>query len=74
MRRLLSAALLVTVVAVAAPAAALPIPSDPRDLLLEPFTGSPVKAKPYPAQKIPQNPFMAANARSNLHLKPRKQD
>lgn len=67
MRRLLSAALLVTVVAVAAPAAALPIPSDPRDLLLEPFTGSPVTAKPYPAQNIPQNPFMAANARSNLH-------
>ena len=40
MRRLLALSLLVAVLAAAAPAVALQIPSDPRDLLLEPFTGA----------------------------------
>lgn len=67
MRRLLTAALLVSLLATAAPAFSFPIPSDPRDLLLHPFTGSAVKAKPLPPQSIPQNPFMARNGTSNLH-------
>ncbi|MCW2854553.1 MAG: hypothetical protein JWR52_168 [Marmoricola sp.] len=46
---------------------AIPIPSDPRDLLLKPFSGGAVTAHPLPRQHIPQNPFMAANSRSNIH-------
>lgn len=67
MRRLLTAALLTLLVAVASPALALPIPTDPRDLLVESFTGAAVPARPLPSQSIPQHPFMAKNGGSNLH-------
>jgi hypothetical protein len=71
MRRLLPAALLLALIAAAAPALAasrgIPIPSDPRDALLVPFTGSPVKARPLPLQSVPQHPFMARNEENNLH-------
>ncbi|MGO4258474.1 hypothetical protein [Marmoricola sp. RAF53] len=46
---------------------AVPIPPDARDLLLDDFTGTPAVARPYPAQRIPQHPFMARNGGSNIH-------
>jgi hypothetical protein len=70
MRRLLTAALVVGLLFAAVPAFAgggIPIPSDPRDVLLQPFTGAAVVAKPLPPQSVPQHPFMARNGRSNLH-------
>ncbi len=71
MRRALLAVLAVALLGAVVPAAfgagAIPIPSDPRDALLTPFTGSAVTADPLPAQHIPQNPFMAANGGSNIH-------
>lgn len=67
MRRLLIASLCVALLAVAAPALALSIPSDPRDALLTSFTGAAVPARPLPAQRVPQHPFMARNGGSNLH-------
>lgn len=45
---------------------AVPIPSDPRDALVVPFTGEAVSARPFAPQPLPQNPFMAANGRSNI--------
>jgi len=71
-RRAVAAAVLLGTVAALAPTVAsagpaIPIPSDPRDALLHPFTGSAVAAKPLPAQSIPQHPFMARNDFSNLH-------
>lgn len=72
LRRALAAAVLLVAVAALAPTSAsaesaFPIPSDPRDALLHPFTGSAVAAKPLPAQSVPQHPFMARNDGSNLH-------
>lgn len=67
MRRLLLPSLCIAVLALAAPAFALPIPTDPRDLLLEPFTGAAVEARALPLQSIPQHPYMAKNGTSNLH-------
>jgi len=64
------AALLATatpLVASAASTPAVPIPSDPRDAVVQPFTGRAATAQPYAAQRIPRNPFMAANERSNIH-------
>ncbi len=46
---------------------ALPIPSDPRDALLIPFTGSPAVARPVRAPRIPQHPHLARNGGSNIH-------
>jgi len=70
-RRSLAAAVLIATVAAVTPAAtagpALPIPSDPRDSLLNPFTGAAVAARPLPAQTVPQHPYMARNDASNLH-------
>jgi outer membrane protein assembly factor BamB len=66
-------ALLVLLLALAAPVAAhaaappLPIPSDPRDGLLRPATGGPVTARPLGRLFSPRHPFMAPNARSNIH-------
>src|SRR3954447_10667221 len=74
MRRLLTvlALLLAASLVAAIPAAfaanpAIPIPSDPRDLLLKPFTGAASTAKALPLQHVPQHPYMAANGGSNLH-------
>src|SRR5689334_7475603 len=73
MRRLLTvvtlllAASLVAAVPAAFGVAAIPIPSDPRDLLLQPFTGAPSTAAPLPPQHVPQHPYMAANGGNNLH-------
>ena len=73
MRRLLTALTLVLAASLVAtvPSAlagpAIPIPSDPRDLLLRPFTGAPAIAKPLPLQQIPQHPYMARNGGSNIH-------
>ncbi|RNL78736.1 hypothetical protein [Nocardioides marmorisolisilvae] len=73
MRRLLTvlslllAASLATALPSAFGVAAIPIPSDPRDALLQPFVGAPSTAQPLPLQHVPQHPFMAANDSSNLH-------
>jgi hypothetical protein len=71
MRRPLIALAFVGLLAAAAPAvnpaAALTIPSDPRDALLVPFTGTAVAARPVGHQSIPRNRYMAANGSSNLH-------
>src|SRR5690348_11558583 len=64
---LLLAASLAAAVPAAFGAGAIPIPSDPRDALLQPFTGAPSTAQPLPLQHVPQHPFMAANGGSNLH-------
>lgn len=71
MRRL-ATTLLIAALAVAAPVSAatsppIPIPSDPRDPLLNAFTGSAVAARPLPSQKVPQHPYMARNGGSNIH-------
>jgi hypothetical protein len=63
---------LLVVLALAVPVAAqaavpLPIPSDPRDGLVQPFTGHPATAHPLGRLTVPRHPFMAANGRSNLH-------
>jgi hypothetical protein len=60
-------ALATPVAAGAASTPAAPIPSDPRDPVVEPFTGKPAPAQPYAAQSIPRNPYMAANGLSNIH-------
>ena len=60
-------ALTAPVVAHAASTPAVPIPSDPRDPVVQPFTGSAAEPQPYAAQSIPRNPYMAANERSNIH-------
>ncbi|MET0839295.1 MAG: hypothetical protein ABWY19_10970 [Marmoricola sp.] len=68
------AALTLAVVLVAVPAVAtavstpaVPIPSDPRDPVVVPFTGAASTEQAYAAQWIPRNPYMAANERSNIH-------
>lgn len=61
------AALVPALVPAHAATPAIPIPSDPRDLLLESFTGSAATGRPYAPQSIPQHPFMARNGASNLH-------
>ena len=48
-------------------APAVPIPSDPRGATVPTYTGSPAKPRPYAAQRIPRNPYMAANENSNIH-------
>ncbi len=60
-------ALLVPAMAAAAGTPAVPIPSDPRDPVVQPFTGAPAVAQPYAAQSVPRNPWMAPNERSNIH-------
>ena len=66
---LVVAGLVALAVPVAAGAAtpAAPIPSDPRDPVVQPFTGTAATAQPYAPQSIPRNPFMAPNERSNIH-------
>ncbi|MFL6158363.1 MAG: hypothetical protein ACJ72D_19910 [Marmoricola sp.] len=66
-RLVISSLALLGLLAAAAPAAALTIPSDPRDTVLVPFTGTAVAAKPLHRQSIPQNPHMARNGGSNIH-------
>lgn len=60
-------AVIAPVAAFAAPTPAVPIPSDPRDPTVQPFTGTPATAQPFTAQSIPRNPYMAPNERSNIH-------
>jgi len=62
-----AAALVVAVVGPAAPAHALPIPSDPTASGLNKFTGKPATPRPITAPSIPRHPFMAPNGRSNIH-------
>ncbi len=38
-----------------------------RDVLVHPFTGAPVVARPLAKQSIPQHPFMARNDGGSLH-------
>ena len=66
--------LVLFVLALATPAAraegvpATPIPQNPPDLAAVPaFAGAPAVPKAISAPKVPQNPFMAPNGRSNLH-------
>ncbi len=60
-------ALTTPLVAHAAAIPAVPIVSDPRDPVVQPFTGHAATAQPYAAQQIPHNPQMAANEFSNIH-------
>jgi outer membrane protein assembly factor BamB len=61
------AALSLPVAAAAAGLPAVPIPSDPRDPLVTPFTGAAATPSPLGAQPVPRHPFMAANGASNIH-------
>src|SRR5436190_6434469 len=54
-------------VAAMAETPAAPIPSDPRDPMVQPFTGQAATAQPFARQSIPRNPYMAPNERSNIH-------
>jgi hypothetical protein len=51
----------------AAAHAAIPIPEGPDAATLPTFIGSPAKPRPVKGTTVPQNPYMAANGRSNLH-------
>lgn len=53
--------------AAAAGLAAVPIPSDPLDSALVPFTGKPAVAHRLPALYVPRHPHMARNGASNIH-------
>jgi outer membrane protein assembly factor BamB len=61
------AALSVPTAAAAAGLPAVPIPSDPRDPLVVPFTGTAATPQPLGSQPVPRHPFMAANGASNIH-------
>ncbi len=63
---------LAAAVALALPAAeaagpAVPIPSDPRGELLEPFLGGPSTERPLHRSPVPQHPYMADNDASIIH-------
>jgi hypothetical protein len=45
----------------------LPIPGDPLAPDVDPFTGRPAEPEPAGAPRVPRNPHMAPNGRSNLH-------
>lgn len=60
-------ALAVTSTAGAAGLPAVPIPSDPRDVLVATTTGATVAAQPLGSQPVPRHPFMARNGASNIH-------
>ena len=69
-----AALVLVTLLAIAAPASAQTagvqppeIPNSPLGLGIAPFTGAPVAADPHPRHRVPQHPFMAADPGSNIH-------
>ena len=49
------------------PAAAVPAPPDPRDLLLQPFVGKPAVPHPQASLHLPQHPYMAKNGANNIH-------
>ena len=51
----------------ASPVAAEPIPSSPGAESVEPYLGSPARARPIDARFAPRHPWMARNGRSNLH-------
>ena len=53
--------------AVAAPAAAAPIPEGPRTEGLPEYQGAPATPRPLDAPLPPRHPYMAPNERSNLH-------
>jgi hypothetical protein len=55
------------IVASAASTPAAPIPDDPRGPLVQDFSGQPATAHPFARQRIPRDPWMAANERSNIH-------
>jgi outer membrane protein assembly factor BamB len=65
----LTAGTLAAATATAAPTAApvVPIPSDPRDLLVTGFTGQPAEPRPIAGVPVPQHPHLAANDTSNIH-------
>lgn len=76
-------ALLVALMLLATPLAAagadtgtapLPIPSDPRDATLTPFTGQAVPPRPMSKVAVPRHPHMALNGRSNIHNDPYQTD
>src|SRR4051794_41954081 len=60
------AALTIALCAAAPTAAAIPIPEGPDASTLPAFIGSPAKPHPVRGTQVPQNPFMAANGKSNL--------
>src|SRR3954447_11619504 len=60
---------LLAALAAAAPAAAaaMPIPQGPGSGALPAFTGAPATPAPVTAPDPPRHPYMAPNARSNIH-------
>lgn len=52
---------------VLAPTPAVPIPSDPRDLLVTGFSGRPAEPRPIAGVPVPQHPHLAADGASNIH-------
>ncbi len=77
MNRLIALVVAVLVIATQTAAAAvlpLPIPGDPRDVLLEPFSGAPVPPRPMPEVAVPRHPYMAPNGHSNIHNDPYQTD
>ncbi|MGH3412727.1 MAG: hypothetical protein ACRDPH_06580 [Marmoricola sp.] len=45
----------------------VPIPSDPRDASVLPFTGNPATPRPLGNVPVPRNPFLAPGRRSSIH-------
>jgi hypothetical protein len=68
-RRLCVVAALIVTSGLLAPAAAqgVPIPPGKGEVLSVKFIGRPATADPVALPAIPQNPFMAANGKSNIH-------
>src|SRR5690242_15241796 len=66
MPRLVCLSIAVLALLAAAGAAAAPI-ADPSPTTLPPSVGAAATAKPLPATRAPQNPFMARNPNSNIH-------
>ncbi len=69
-----AAVVLLTLLALAAPAGAqtagqqpLEIPGSPLALGIEAFEGAPVSADPHRPLRVPQHPFMAPDPGSNIH-------
>ncbi len=48
-------------------ASAIPVPPDPRNVLINPYLGAPAVARPSGALTLPQHPFMARNGANNIH-------
>ena len=63
----LAAAAVLAAPASGAASPAIPIPDDPRGLLLQPFLGTAAAERPLHRPPVPQHPYMAANDDSIIH-------